>query len=117
MHDSGNPFDRTFASSELFGSSGVNFAIVDGYSTIEASLRGRGQFIQPGMDKTHKTMVCNSIHMYVLYMPYMHIELLLRILGYLVMVNVMLIERSNGNSIFGMVYDVWMCDISYTYRD
>ena len=49
MHDSGNPFDRTFASSELFGSSGVNFAVVDGYSTIEASLRGRGQFIQPGM--------------------------------------------------------------------
>ena len=117
MHDSGNPFDRTFASSELFGSSGVNFAVVDGYSTIEASLRGRGQFIQPGTYKTHKIMVCNSIHMYVLYMPYMHIELLLRILGYLVMVNVMLIERSNGNSIFGMVYDVWMCDISYTYRD
>ena len=49
MHDSGNPFDRNFASSELFGSSGVNFAVVDGYSTIEASLRGRGQFIQPGM--------------------------------------------------------------------
>ena len=69
MHDSGNPFDRTFASSELFGSSGVNFAIVDGYSTIEASLRGRGQFIQPGMYKTHKIMVCNLIYMY---MPYIY---------------------------------------------
>ena len=27
------------------------------------------------------------------------------------MVNVMLIERSNGNLIFGIIYDVWMCDI------
>ena len=45
----GNPFDRSLASSELFGASGVTYAIVDGYSTVEASLRGRGQLVQPGM--------------------------------------------------------------------
>ncbi len=48
MHDAGNSFDRTFASSELFGASGVAFAVNDGTNTIEASLRGQGQIVEPG---------------------------------------------------------------------
>ena len=49
MHDPGNPFDRSLAPAELIGTSGVTFAIVDGFSTVEASIRGKGQTVQPGM--------------------------------------------------------------------
>ena len=32
----------------IIGTSGVTFAIVDGFSTVEASIRGRGQTVPPG---------------------------------------------------------------------
>lgn len=48
MHDDGSSFDRSFASSELFGASGVAFAVTDGLNSVEASLRGHGQSVQPG---------------------------------------------------------------------
>ena len=49
MHDPGNPFDRSLAPAELIGTSGVTFAIMDGFSTVEASIRGKGQTVQPGI--------------------------------------------------------------------
>ena len=38
-----------FYSAELFGASGVSFAINDGTSSIESALRGQGQTVQPGI--------------------------------------------------------------------
>lgn len=63
MHDNGNSFDRSLASSSLFGSTGVNFAIVDGTLTIDAALRSQGQSVQPGTYATvgiSRTLVDNS---------------------------------------------------------
>ena len=48
MHDTGNALDRTYASSELFGASGVAFAITDDSSTIETAMNGQGQTVQAG---------------------------------------------------------------------
>ena len=48
MHDTGNALDRTYASPELFGASGVTYAITDGTSTVESALNGQGQTVQPG---------------------------------------------------------------------
>ena len=36
-------------SAELFGTSGVSFAVNDGTNSIETALRGQGQTVQPGM--------------------------------------------------------------------
>ena len=35
-------------SAELFGASGVSFAINDGTRSVETALRGQGQTVQPG---------------------------------------------------------------------
>lgn len=48
MHDTGNALDRNYASPELFGASGVTYAITDGTSTVESALNGQGQTVQPG---------------------------------------------------------------------
>ena len=48
MHDTGNALDRNYASPELFGASGVTYAITDDTSTIDSALNGQGQTVQPG---------------------------------------------------------------------
>ena len=37
-----------YFSAELFGASGVSFAINDGTRSVETALRGQGQTVQPG---------------------------------------------------------------------
>ena len=37
-----------YYSAELFGASGVSFAINDGTRSVETALRGQGQTVQPG---------------------------------------------------------------------
>lgn len=49
MHEVGNAYDQTLTNAEIYGASGVTFAIVDGAATIESSLRGQGQSVQPGI--------------------------------------------------------------------
>ena len=49
MHDIGNTFDPLFVSSDLFGVSGLNFAVVDDQVTPQAAMAGRAMSVLPGI--------------------------------------------------------------------
>ena len=48
MHDMGNTFDPIFASQELYGFSGLNFAVVDDQVLPLAAIRNSGMSALPG---------------------------------------------------------------------
>jgi Ethanolamine utilization protein EutJ (predicted chaperonin) len=48
MHDSGNSFDPLFVSPDIYGSSGLNFAIVDDDVTPQAAMAERAMTVLPG---------------------------------------------------------------------
>ena len=48
MHDIGNTFDPLFASSDLVGISGLNFAVVDDQVTPQAAMASRAMSVSPG---------------------------------------------------------------------
>ena len=48
MHDIGNTFDPLFVSSDLYGVSGLNFAIVDDQVTPQAAMASRAMSVLPG---------------------------------------------------------------------
>ena len=48
MHDSGNSFDPLFVSPDLYGSSGLNFAVVDDEVTPQAAMAERAMTVLPG---------------------------------------------------------------------
>jgi hypothetical protein len=48
MHDTGNTFDPLFVSSNLYGVSGLNFAVVDDQVTPQAAMAERAMSALPG---------------------------------------------------------------------
>ena len=48
MHDIGNSFDPLFVSPDIYGVSGINFAIVDDQVTPQAAMAGRAMSVLPG---------------------------------------------------------------------
>ena len=48
MHDIGNSFDPLFVSPDIYGVSGINFAIVDDHVTPQAAMAGRAMSVLPG---------------------------------------------------------------------
>ena len=48
MHDNGNPFDPLFTSPDLYGSTGLNFAVVDDEVTPMAAMADRAMTVLPG---------------------------------------------------------------------
>ena len=49
MHDIGNTFDPLFVSPDLYGVTGLTFAVVDDYVTPQASVGSRGMSVLPGI--------------------------------------------------------------------
>ena len=48
MHDTGNTFDPLFVSPNLYGVSGLNFAVVDDQVTPQAAMAERAMSALPG---------------------------------------------------------------------
>ena len=49
MHDIGNTFDPLFVSPDLYGVTGLTFAVVDDYVTPQAAVGSRGMSVLPGI--------------------------------------------------------------------
>ncbi len=54
MHDIGNTFDPLFVSPDLFGVTGLTFAVVDDYVTPQAAVGSRGMSVLPGTELNNK---------------------------------------------------------------
>ena len=62
MHDIGSPFDPLFTSADLYGSTGLNFAVVDDEVTPMAAMAERAMTVLPGTPYLHAdhSVNCND---------------------------------------------------------